>query len=79
MAVAAAELDDDDPMKTPPFLYGCHYSTPGFVVYYLLRKDPQVRLRRAPITEGEREYTRSRNQSLKGRENIPVADTGYQH
>eukprot|EP00976_Prorocentrum_cordatum_P075104 1181783-Prorocentrum_minimum.AAC.3 len=30
---------------------------------------------RAPITEGEREYTRSGHQSQKGRANIPVAGT----
>eukprot|EP00976_Prorocentrum_cordatum_P104549 1193942-Prorocentrum_minimum.AAC.1 len=29
----------------------------------------------APITEGEREYTHSRHQSQKGRENIPIAGT----
>lgn len=42
MEEAAADLEDDDPTKTPPFLYGSHYSTPGFVVYYLLRQNPQV-------------------------------------
>eukprot|EP00959_Pyramimonas_sp_CCMP1952_P035254 738594-Pyramimonas_sp.AAC.1 len=30
---------------------------------------------RAPIAEGEREYTRSGHQSRKGRENIPIAGT----
>jgi factor associated with neutral sphingomyelinase activation len=45
MEEANEELEDDNPMKTPPFLYGCHYSTPGFVVYYLLRKAPQLMLR----------------------------------
>lgn len=25
----------------PPFLYGSHYSTPGFVLYYLVRAAPQ--------------------------------------
>ncbi|GAB4819113.1 hypothetical protein N2152v2_006159 [Parachlorella kessleri] len=29
----------------PPFLYGCHYSTPGYVVFYLMRSDPQLMLR----------------------------------
>eukprot|EP00959_Pyramimonas_sp_CCMP1952_P194094 4058921-Pyramimonas_sp.AAC.1 len=29
----------------------------------------------APIAEGEREYTRGRHQSQKGRENIPVTGT----
>ena len=29
----------------PAFLYGCHYSTPGYVVFYLMRSDPQLMLR----------------------------------
>lgn len=29
----------------PPFLYGCHYSSPGYVVFYLMRSDPQLMLR----------------------------------
>lgn len=33
------------PLEAPPFLYGCHYSTPGYVVYYLLRSEPQLQLR----------------------------------
>lgn len=33
------------PLVAPPFLYGCHYSTPGYVVYYLMRSDPQLMLR----------------------------------
>ncbi|CAI5739207.1 unnamed protein product [Hyaloperonospora brassicae] len=28
----------------PPFLYGTHYSTPGYVVYFLLRKVPEYML-----------------------------------
>ena len=28
-----------------PFLYGCHYSSPGYVVFYLLRSHPQLMLR----------------------------------
>ncbi|QDZ18310.1 BEACH domain-containing protein [Chloropicon primus] len=28
-----------------PFMYGCHYSTPGYVVYYLLRDKPQLMLK----------------------------------
>ena len=28
-----------------PFMFGCHYSTPGYVVYYLLRKNPQLMLK----------------------------------
>ncbi|XRB05769.1 factor associated with neutral sphingomyelinase activation [Pycnococcus provasolii] len=29
----------------PPFMFGTHYSTPGYVVYWLLRKAPQLMLR----------------------------------
>lgn len=29
----------------PPFMYGCHYSSPGYVVFYLMRSDPQLMLR----------------------------------
>jgi factor associated with neutral sphingomyelinase activation len=25
----------------PPFLYGTHYSTPGYVLYYLVRVAPE--------------------------------------
>lgn len=42
MVEANVDLENDNPMKTPPFLYGCHYSTPGFVVYYLLSTIPFV-------------------------------------
>ena len=28
-----------------PFMFGCHYSTPGYVVYYLLRNKPQLMLK----------------------------------
>ncbi|CAI5739216.1 unnamed protein product [Peronospora farinosa] len=28
----------------PPFLYGTHYSTPGYVLYFLVRKAPQCML-----------------------------------
>ncbi|VVC46047.1 Hypothetical protein CINCED_3A020452 [Cinara cedri] len=31
-------------MNSPKFLYGSHYSTPGFVLYYLVRKYPQYML-----------------------------------
>ncbi|KAL3186635.1 hypothetical protein MRX96_027445 [Rhipicephalus microplus] len=31
-------------MAEPKFLYGSHYSTPGFVLYYLVRKTPQYML-----------------------------------
>lgn len=33
------------PLEFPPFLYGCHYSAPGYVVYYLMRSEPQLMLR----------------------------------
>ncbi|XP_076336883.1 protein FAN-like isoform X2 [Tachypleus tridentatus] len=33
-----------DEMSEPKFLYGSHYSTPGFVLYYLVRKMPQYML-----------------------------------
>lgn len=29
----------------PPFLYGTHYSTPGYVLYYLVRRAPEHVLR----------------------------------
>ncbi|XP_053677990.1 protein FAN-like [Anopheles nili] len=31
-------------MPEPKFLYGSHYSTPGFVLYYLVRKHPELML-----------------------------------
>uniref|UniRef100_A0A2M4CUC0 Putative neutral sphingomyelinase n=2 Tax=Anopheles darlingi TaxID=43151 RepID=A0A2M4CUC0_ANODA len=31
-------------MSEPKFLYGSHYSTPGFVLYYLVRKHPDLML-----------------------------------
>uniref|UniRef100_A0A182PBK7 WD repeat-containing protein 55 homolog n=1 Tax=Anopheles epiroticus TaxID=199890 RepID=A0A182PBK7_9DIPT len=31
-------------MAEPKFLYGSHYSTPGFVLYYLVRKHPELML-----------------------------------
>uniref|UniRef100_A0A182QB95 WD repeat-containing protein 55 homolog n=1 Tax=Anopheles farauti TaxID=69004 RepID=A0A182QB95_9DIPT len=33
-----------DEMAEPKFLYGSHYSTPGFVLYYLVRKYPELML-----------------------------------
>ncbi|BDA48009.1 probable protein FAN at N-terminal half [Coccomyxa sp. Obi] len=33
------------PLQYPPFMYGCHYSTPGYVVFYLMRSQPQLMLR----------------------------------
>ena len=33
---------EDKAMGTPPpFMYGSHYSTPGFVLFYLVRAAPQ--------------------------------------
>ena len=34
----------DDP-NNPPFLYGTHYSTPGYVLFYLVREAPEYMLR----------------------------------
>ena len=31
-------------MQQPKFIYGSHYSTPGFVLYYLVRQYPQYML-----------------------------------
>ena len=31
-------------MPEPRFLYGSHYSTPGFVLYFLVRKIPECML-----------------------------------
>ena len=28
----------------PPFLYGTHYSTPGYVLFYLVRQAPEYML-----------------------------------
>ncbi|XP_050076251.1 protein FAN-like [Anopheles maculipalpis] len=33
-----------DEADEPKFLYGSHYSTPGFVLYYLVRKHPELML-----------------------------------
>ena len=46
-AVAGAKLPPGVPAPPdmPPFLYGCHYSSPGYVVFYLMRSDPQLMLR----------------------------------
>lgn len=32
-------------MPTPKFMYGTHYSTPGYVIGYLVRKKPQYMLK----------------------------------
>lgn len=46
-AMAGAKLPPGVPAPPdmPPFLYGCHYSSPGYVVFYLMRSDPQLMLR----------------------------------
>lgn len=40
------------PLDTPPFLYGCHYSSPGYVVFYLMRSNPELMLRLQARTAG---------------------------
>jgi hypothetical protein len=35
----------------PPFLYGTHYSTPGYVLFYLVRVAPEYMLRLQVKTE----------------------------
>lgn len=37
-------LSDSD-SHVPPFLYGTHYTTPGYVLYYLVRRVPDLMLR----------------------------------
>ncbi|XP_059617028.1 protein FAN-like [Phlebotomus argentipes] len=37
-------LERFDEMADPKFLYGSHYSTPGFVLFYLVRKYPKLML-----------------------------------
>jgi factor associated with neutral sphingomyelinase activation len=32
-------------IKEPRFLYGTHYSTPGYVIGYLVRKNPEYMLK----------------------------------
>ncbi len=32
-------------MPEPKFLYGTHYSTPGYVIGYLVRKKPEFMLK----------------------------------
>lgn len=39
-----AMMPDDDP-ENPPFLYGTHYSNPGYVMYWLVRAAPGHLLR----------------------------------
>lgn len=35
----------DDPRCDPGFMYGSHYSTPGYVMYWLVRTAPEQMLR----------------------------------
>jgi factor associated with neutral sphingomyelinase activation len=37
--------DPSDPFSDPGFMYGSHYSTPGYVMYWLVRKHPELMLR----------------------------------
>lgn len=30
---------------SPPYLYGCHYSTPAYVAYFKLREQPLLMLK----------------------------------
>eukprot|EP00271_Cylindrocystis_brebissonii_P020385 TRINITY_DN6725_c0_g2_i1.p1 TRINITY_DN6725_c0_g2~~TRINITY_DN6725_c0_g2_i1.p1 ORF type:complete len:926 (+),score=154.21 TRINITY_DN6725_c0_g2_i1:58-2835(+) len=32
-------------LPSPPYLYGCHFSTPGYVAFYRVRDQPQLMLR----------------------------------
>ena len=41
MASVAIEAEDGTIPFPPPFLYGTHYSTPGYVLYYLVRVAPE--------------------------------------
>jgi len=36
---------DNDGGIPPPFMYGCHFSSPGYVVFYLMRSSPQLMLK----------------------------------
>jgi factor associated with neutral sphingomyelinase activation len=36
--------DEEEINKQPAFLYGSHYSTPAFVLFYLVRKHPEWQL-----------------------------------
>ena len=35
----------DDPFSDPGFMYGSHYSSPGYVMYWLIRTRPEQMLR----------------------------------
>jgi factor associated with neutral sphingomyelinase activation len=41
----SAVHDPADPHSDPGFMYGSHYSTPGYVMYWLVRKHPELMLR----------------------------------
>jgi hypothetical protein len=40
-----ALYNPSDPDSDPGFMYGSHYSTPGYVMYWLVRKQPEQMLR----------------------------------
>lgn len=44
--LAEKEGNVDDNATPPPFMYGSHYSSPGIVLYFLLRKEPFTTLAR---------------------------------
>ena len=46
----------DKTLTTPPHLYPTHYSTPGYVSYYLIRKIPEfiVRIQNGVFSPAER-------------------------
>jgi factor associated with neutral sphingomyelinase activation len=46
----------DKTMTTPPHLYPTHYSTPGYVSYYLIRKIPEfiVRIQNGVFSPSDR-------------------------
>ena len=36
--LAVTNNNDNEALSIPPFMYGTHYSTPGYVLYYLVRQ-----------------------------------------
>ena len=45
MPLAFYPLSPGVPVQNPPFLYGTHYSCPGYVMYWLVRAAPAHLLR----------------------------------
>lgn len=39
------QMHREDPRMDPGFMYGSHYSTPGYVMYWLVRTAPEQMLR----------------------------------